>query len=60
MRTQTPIAVAIYLTDNGDIYPLKLYTEEEVQQVRDSEHPELFEDYKVIIVFNDLSTEDHT
>ncbi len=54
-----PIAVAVYLNDSGDLYSKNLYTEEEVEAVRQSEDEDT-QEWKTIIVHADMSSEDHT
>lgn len=54
-----PLAIAVYLTDNNDLYSKELFTQEEIQAVQDNED-ETTKDYKTIIVYPDMTTTDHT
>jgi len=57
MMKDNRLAVAVYCTDNGDLYDLPLFSVEEVEQVKSGTHPEIFDDFRVIVVYRDLSTE---
>jgi len=54
------VAVAVYMTDNNDLYSRQLYSDKEVEQVILGTHDEIDCNYKVIIVHDDLRTVDCT
>ena len=54
-----PIAVVIYMTENNDLYHKYLYSDDEVDAVRNGED-DCVNEQKSIIVKHDFAVEDHT